>query len=395
MRGSDKPLVSPHSGSAVEDEACCSITRHPALLTLVSVSGIVLLFCIDSVSRIVRDHSALAAMVCMTVLALLRLTLYWRTFLLDGHRYRFPGACRPMSHCCHSYPCASSDETAQRLQPVTSPTQLLAQRKLEIHGLVFLALAVDIPFYANGYHVLDNPWSSTVFPLHVLSVFLLYCAFCIFLNILVKFVHLERRMKCLRWLLVATIIAFVPIASAVVVDCIGTDSFSEFVAATPFSLFIWYTVGVHLLIAAMFLVAGILLQRRVWNVLGPQRDTHPDPNFWMMLCRLNFVTLCCTVCFLVRAVMLARVAIISNRPGLLQTELGFGTWEWLMYEQWITTTVPCLALLYLWRDAAKAGPPALSRADGDMALAVADEDTGQEEGFEMPSSKRYMAVNQP
>lgn len=300
------------------------------------------------------NNPALWSFVAMAVLSAVRLHVFFKTFVRDGHRYRLPRVVR-WSACC------AGDES-EPLQPVTSAIQLLAQRKLEIHALVFCSMLIEIPVYAFGYNdqTSHNQRLLMLYPLHMLAFVLLYCAFSINVNIWVKFVDLEVRLRGLRCLLMATLVLYVPLFLTAVVGCFQAPTLGQFLSSGKFALFGWYSIGTLLVLASGFLVVGIMLQMRICQVLGNNVAT-PDRRYYTGLCRLNLVMLCCTLCFLLRAAMFA--LLMASGPGRPEHEKVSGSW--VLYAEWVPVIVPCLALLYLMRDSQKAGPRAMSASSND------------------------------
>lgn len=302
-------------------------------------------------------NPALWGFLAMALLSALRLFYFARTFVRDGHRYRLPRVLRS---------CWPGDES-EPLQPVTSAIMLLAQRKLEIHALVFGAMLVEVPVYAYGYtdQSSNNHVLLKLYPLHMLAYVLLYCAFAINVNIWVKFVDLEVRLRGLRCLLLFTWVLYVPLFVTGVVGCFQSATLGDFLVSEQFALFGWFSIITLLMLASGFFVVGIMLQTRICQVLGNNVAT-PDRRYYTGLCRLNLVMLCCTLCFLLRAAMFA--VLMSSGPG--RPEYSRVSGAWVLYAEWVPVIVPCLALLYLMRDSQKAGPRAMSSTSPDLEADV-------------------------
>ena len=138
----------------------------------------------------VRGNLGLVAFIAMAIASFVRIVYYFLVFRADGHRYRIPRFFRSLelgspSQCCEGC-CVTgmddSDRQFQPLQPVTSRTQLLAQRKLEIHLLVFAAMCMEIPVFACGTTG-DMVGLKRLYPLHMAAFLLLYGAFAMLVTI--------------------------------------------------------------------------------------------------------------------------------------------------------------------------------------------------------------------
>jgi hypothetical protein len=96
-----------------------------------------------------------------------------------------------------------------------------------------------------------------------------------------------------------------------------------------------------------------------------ESDIHS--RFWLALFRMNVVMICCTVSFIVRAILFARLIQISHmRPqNHIHQNIDL-KWKWLMYQEWIPAAIPTFCLLYLMRDSKNAGPVAMKKANDDQ-----------------------------
>lgn len=170
----------------------------------------------------IASNTGLVSFLAMSVLSLWRLTVFLGKFARDGHWYRCVHWLRPV---CGAFPlmrcvgaAAESEDETRPLQPVQIQS-LMAQRKLEIHALLFASMAIEVPVYLLGpsraLHNHHNGGDSTggggdsaaegygyngggaddglvedalddhllaLYPLHVLSFGLLYAACCLYVN---------------------------------------------------------------------------------------------------------------------------------------------------------------------------------------------------------------------
>jgi hypothetical protein len=164
----------------------------------------------------IASNTGLVSFLIMSVLSLWRLTVFVGKFARDGHWYRCVHWLRPI---CGAFPfmrcvgaAAESEDETRPLQPVQIQS-LMAQRKLEIHVLLFVAMAIEVPVYLLGpiralHHHQNGDGEGggvesyfnngaaddglvedalddkllVLYPLHVLSFVLLYAACCLYVN---------------------------------------------------------------------------------------------------------------------------------------------------------------------------------------------------------------------
>ena len=164
----------------------------------------------------IASNTGLVSFLAMSMLSLWRLTVFLGKFARDGHWYRCVHWLRPI---CGAFPfmryvgaAAASEDETRPLQPVQIQS-LMAQRKLEIHALLFASMAIEVPVYLLGpSRALHNHHDGgaagaegdlgdfdgaaddalvedaldahllALYPLHVLSFVLLYAACCLYVN---------------------------------------------------------------------------------------------------------------------------------------------------------------------------------------------------------------------
>lgn len=189
---------------------------------------------------------------------------------------------------------------------------------------------------------------------------------------------------------------FVPLLVGIGVKCSmisdqntgGSGRGSEFKSCQNtlyFQALQYYNILALCILGVSLIFVTCMLQRRMYAVLGPNSggvniggrsdsvsgrsgdvdeeeevgdDGEFSSKFYYALCRMNVVMICCTVSFIIRAIIFGRLIQISNMKYNVDFE-----WKWLMYQEWIPASIPTLALLYLMRDVKKAGPIAMMKAN--------------------------------
>lgn len=287
---------------------------------------------------------------CATALiALWRVLVYFKAYrrqqeLRDPWVF-FPGIC---SLLCGDDPYAYS------------PYFPVISQKFLFHCFIFISIGMDIPIYT--VEAMENP-SYVVFqwlyPVRILSYWLLFCAFCLVINLwasLVIFSSGSCWILVLRRALVAICILYGLFALYACVDCVFSRSIIIWLQSASYFWFSLFCVGFLFLMAAAFLIVGCLLLARICRALAPQERGRP--SFWATVARLNATMLVCTLCFALRAFLLLMGLLHGSfadsiNPFMQQNialPMSLSPVAWYAMSEWIPHLAPCLALMYLMRN---------------------------------------------
>mmetsp|Transcript_22559 Transcript_22559/g.29533 ORF Transcript_22559/g.29533 Transcript_22559/m.29533 type:complete len:325 (-) Transcript_22559:180-1154(-) len=239
-----------------------------------------------------------------------------------------------------------------------SPYFPVIQQKLVFHCLIFFSIILQFPVYIiYAFGLEEDIVFRALYIIKIISYWLLFCGFCLVINLWASLVIFNTGscwILVLRRSLVTICIFFVALCLYACVDCLISRTIWTWLESNFYLIFSSLAAGVLALLSVGFLVVGCMLQGRICRALAPQEKG--QPRFWATITRLNVTTLLCTLCFALRA-MLQLVCLTSDSLADTISEwyaappLGLTELQWYALSEWIPHYLPCLALIYLMRNA--------------------------------------------